>query len=208
MDEHNYICLPEHTRPFIQTKLVPEIYTQDENNEMLYGICGAQEKNEDDFQMKLNGFYYPLNDCISWLTTCMEEMRKDIAIMQTQRAAKATTPASIDRNISTSIDDDPSQSNPTKSKPNSYTRAEVDQMLEEIYRTLGAAEDMFDRRYDDIYFPWDITISSLTSQTEAMHRKIVEIQRYITRRPEASRYRPTVAEEHRSTKPYQQSKDS
>ncbi|KAF3554488.1 hypothetical protein F2Q69_00015749 [Brassica cretica] len=133
MDEHNYICLPEHTRPFIQTKLVPEIYTQDENNEMFYGICGAQEKNEDDFQLKLNGFYYPLNDCISWLTTCMEEMRKDIAIKQTQRAAKATTPASIDRNISTSIDDDPSQSNPTKSKPNSYTRAEEDSGDSEIH---------------------------------------------------------------------------
>ena len=49
MDEHSYICLPEHLRSFTQTKLVPEIYTKDEINEMLYGICGAQEKNEDDF---------------------------------------------------------------------------------------------------------------------------------------------------------------
>ncbi|KAF3535416.1 hypothetical protein F2Q69_00022952 [Brassica cretica] len=138
MDEHSYICLPEHLRSFTQTKLVPEIYTKDEINEMLYGICGAQEKNEDDFQMKLDGVYYPLNYSISWLTTCMEEMRQDIARMQTQRAAEATTPTSIDRNISPSIDDDPSQPNPMKSKPDSYTRAGVDQMLEEICRTLGA----------------------------------------------------------------------
>ncbi|KAF2574384.1 hypothetical protein F2Q70_00004266 [Brassica cretica] len=127
MDEHIYLCLPEHARSFIQTKLVPEIYTKNEINEMLYGICGAQEKNEDDFQMKLDGVYYPLNDIISWFTTCMEEMRQDIANMQAHRAAKATTPESIDRNIPTSvdrdlpksIDDDPSQLNPMKSQPDS-----------------------------------------------------------------------------------------
>ncbi|KAF3605678.1 hypothetical protein DY000_02048177 [Brassica cretica] len=84
----------------------------------------SQEKNEDDFQMKLDGVYYPLKDNISWLTTCMEEMRQDIAIMQTHRAAKATTPASIDIYISPSIGDAPSQSNLTKYKPDSYTRAE------------------------------------------------------------------------------------
>ncbi|KAF3510757.1 hypothetical protein F2Q69_00005748 [Brassica cretica] len=49
INEHIYICLPEHARLFTQTKLVPEIYTKDEINEMLNGICGAQEKNEDDF---------------------------------------------------------------------------------------------------------------------------------------------------------------
>ncbi|KAF3546176.1 hypothetical protein DY000_02007337 [Brassica cretica] len=126
MDEHSYLCLPEHARSFIQTKLIPEIYTKDEINEMLYGIYGAQEKNEDNFQMKIDGVYYPLNDSIIWLTTCMEMMRQDIARMQTHRAAEATTPASIDRNLPTSIDNDPSQSNPMKSQPDSYTRAEID----------------------------------------------------------------------------------
>ncbi|KAF3571615.1 hypothetical protein F2Q69_00059445 [Brassica cretica] len=106
---------------------------------MLYGVCGAQEKNEDDLQMKLDGVYYPLNDSISWLSTCMEEMRQDIARIQTHRAAEATAPASIDRNLSTSIDDEPSHSNPMKSQPDFHTRAEIDQLVEEIYRTLGAA---------------------------------------------------------------------
>ncbi|KAF2532789.1 hypothetical protein F2Q70_00029373 [Brassica cretica] len=67
---------------FTQTKLVPEIYTKDEINEMFNGIYGEQEKNKEDFQMKLDGVYYPLNDSISWLTTCMEEMRQDIARIQ------------------------------------------------------------------------------------------------------------------------------
>ena len=80
MDEHNYLCLPEHARSFRKTKLVPEIYTKDEINEMFYGVCGEQEKNEGDFQMMLDGVYYPLNDSISWLTTCMEEIRQDIMI--------------------------------------------------------------------------------------------------------------------------------
>ena len=60
-------------------------------------------------------------------------------------------------------------------RPDSYSRAEIDQMVEEIYRTLGTAEDRLDRICDEIYFPWDITISSLTSQTEAIQRKIVQI---------------------------------
>ncbi|KAF3559671.1 hypothetical protein F2Q69_00013861 [Brassica cretica] len=74
-DEPRYICLPEHVNLFTQTKLVPEIYTKDEINEMFYGVCGEHEKNKEAFQMKLDGVYYPLNDSISWLTTCMEEMK-------------------------------------------------------------------------------------------------------------------------------------
>ncbi|KAF3555869.1 hypothetical protein F2Q69_00013324 [Brassica cretica] len=54
----------EHASSFTQTKLVPEIYTKDEINEMFYGISGEQEKNKEDFQMKLDGVYYPLNDSI------------------------------------------------------------------------------------------------------------------------------------------------
>ncbi|KAF2592966.1 hypothetical protein F2Q70_00043314 [Brassica cretica] len=84
-DEHSYLCLPEHARSFTHTKLIPEIYTKDEINEIFYGVCGAQEKNEGDFQMKLDGVYYPLNDIISCLTTCMEEVRQDIAKIHTQQ---------------------------------------------------------------------------------------------------------------------------
>ncbi|KAF3574164.1 hypothetical protein F2Q69_00058634 [Brassica cretica] len=160
---------------FIQTKLVQEIYTKDEINEMFYGVCGAQEKNEGDFQMKLDGVYNALNDSISWLTTCMQEMRQDIARIQTQRAAEATAEASIDRHHPTSIDDDLTHSNPMKSQPDSYTRAEIDQLVEEIYKTLETTEERLDRRCDDIYFPVDLKIISLTSKIEAIQKEIVEI---------------------------------
>ncbi|KAF3484983.1 hypothetical protein F2Q69_00052693 [Brassica cretica] len=81
-DEPAYICLPKHVSSFTQTKLVPEIYTKDEINEMFYGVCGEHERNKEAFQIKLDGVYYPLNDSISWLTTCMEEMKQDIARLQ------------------------------------------------------------------------------------------------------------------------------
>ncbi|KAF3555303.1 hypothetical protein F2Q69_00013057 [Brassica cretica] len=68
----------------------------------------------------------------------------------------------------------------------SLNRAEIDQLVEEIYRTMESAEERLDRRCDDIYFLMDLTMSSFTSQIEAIQREIVEIQRYIARRPEAS----------------------
>ncbi|KAF3565759.1 hypothetical protein DY000_02015859 [Brassica cretica] len=103
-DEPSYICLPDHANLFTQTKLVPEIYTKDEINEMFYGICGEQENNKEAFQMKLDGVYYPLNDSIKWLTTCMEEMKKDIA--RIQNAIDVARSSSIDRDQHTSINID------------------------------------------------------------------------------------------------------
>ncbi|KAF3576458.1 hypothetical protein DY000_02031170 [Brassica cretica] len=90
-----------------------------------------------------------------------------------------------------------------KSQPDSYTRAEIDQLVEEIYRTMESAEERLDRRCDDMYFLMDLTMSSFTSQIEAIQREIVEIQRYIARRPEAStsidRHNNKSTDSHRRT---------
>ncbi|KAF3598149.1 hypothetical protein DY000_02021342 [Brassica cretica] len=101
-DEPAYICLPDHASSFTQTKLVPEIYTKDDINEMFYGVCGEHERNKAAFQIKLDGVYYPLNDSISWLTTCMEEMKQDIAKLQ--NSTDVARPPSIDRRRPQSID--------------------------------------------------------------------------------------------------------
>ncbi|KAG5397465.1 hypothetical protein IGI04_019279 [Brassica rapa subsp. trilocularis] len=42
--EDSHICLPEQATSFTLTRLAPELYTKDEINEMVLGICGAQEK--------------------------------------------------------------------------------------------------------------------------------------------------------------------
>ncbi|KAF2533804.1 hypothetical protein F2Q70_00030627 [Brassica cretica] len=117
----------------------------------------------------------------------MEEVTQDIAKIQTQRETEASRPALIDKRrpvsinnrLPASVDDNLPHSNPMKSQPDSYTRAEIDQFIEEIYRTLESTEERLDRRCDDIYFPMDLTMSSLTSQTEPIQREKVEIQRYI-----------------------------
>ncbi|KAF3591913.1 hypothetical protein DY000_02021958 [Brassica cretica] len=199
-DEPNYICLPEHASSFTQTKLVPEIYTKDEINEMFYGVWGEQEKNKGDFQMKLDGVYYPLNDSISWLTTCMEKMRQDIA--RIQRATNVSRPTSIDRHqqasidsllpasidnlLPASVDNNLPHSHTMKSQPDYHTRAEIDQLVEGIYRALETTEERLDGRCYDIYFPMNLSISALTSKIEAIQRELMEIQSYIARRPEAS----------------------
>ncbi|KAF3561113.1 hypothetical protein DY000_02014334 [Brassica cretica] len=200
-DEPAYIYLHEHASSFTPTKLVPEIYTKDEINEMFYGVCGEQEKNKEVFQMKLDGVYYPLNDNISWLTTCMEEMKQDIA--KIQHATDVVRPPSIDRRrppsidrhhltsidnpMPASIDGSPPRPHTMKSQKDFHTREEIDQLVEGIYRALKTTEERLDGRCDDIYFPMDLSISALTSKIEAIQGEFVEIQSYIARRPEASK---------------------
>ncbi|KAF3583190.1 hypothetical protein F2Q69_00029499 [Brassica cretica] len=143
-DEPSYICLPEHANLFTQTKLIPEIYTKDEIDEMFYGVSGEHERNKEAFQMKLDGVYYPLNDSISWLTTCMEEIKQDIA--RIQNATDTARPPSIDRRqpqlidsrrlpsidrhhhtsiencLTASIDTNPPHPHMMKSQPDFHTR--------------------------------------------------------------------------------------
>ncbi|KAF2616079.1 hypothetical protein F2Q70_00011311 [Brassica cretica] len=141
---------------------------------MLYGVCGEHEKNKEAFQMKLDGVYYSLNDSISWLTTCMEEMKQEIA--RIQHATDVARPPSIDRRQPPSIDIRP----PTSIDRHHHTS---------IDNCLTASIDnkeRLDGRCDDIYSSMDLSISALTSKVEAIQRKLVEIQSYIARRPEAS----------------------
>ncbi|KAF3583618.1 hypothetical protein F2Q69_00027041 [Brassica cretica] len=189
-----------HNMDIRRTKLVPKIYTKDEINEIFYGVCGEQEKNKEAFQMKLDGVYYPLNDSISWLTTCMEEIQQDIA--RIQHATDVAQSSSIDRDqhtsinvrqrtsidnqMPTSVDNDPPRPLTMKSQENFHTREVIDQLVEGIYRALETTKERLDERCEDIYFPMDLSISALTSKIEAIHWDLVEIQSYIARRPEVS----------------------
>ncbi|KAF3551015.1 hypothetical protein DY000_02006290 [Brassica cretica] len=85
--------------------------------------------------------------------------------------------ASIDNHLAASIDTTPPHPHTMKSQPDFHTREEV----EGIYRALETTEERLDGRYDDIYFPMDLTISALTSKVEAIQGELVEIQSYIAR---------------------------
>uniref|UniRef100_A0A0D3DLI6 Replication protein A 70 kDa DNA-binding subunit B/D first OB fold domain-containing protein n=1 Tax=Brassica oleracea var. oleracea TaxID=109376 RepID=A0A0D3DLI6_BRAOL len=91
-------------------------------------------------RVKLDGVYHPLNDSIGWLTTCIEEMRQDIAkIQQATDAYRHTSidkrqhasinnplPTSIDQHLPASVDNSPPHSPPMKSPQDFHTREEID----------------------------------------------------------------------------------
>uniref|UniRef100_M4F2P1 Uncharacterized protein n=1 Tax=Brassica campestris TaxID=3711 RepID=M4F2P1_BRACM len=87
-DEPAYICLPEHAIQFTQTKLVPEIYTKDENNEIFYVVCGEHDRNKEAFQMKLD----------------VEAIQGELMEIQSYIARRPEASISIDRRINNSID--------------------------------------------------------------------------------------------------------
>ncbi|KAF3541094.1 hypothetical protein F2Q69_00020561 [Brassica cretica] len=179
-DEPSYICLPEHASSFTQTKLVPEIYTKDEINKIFYGVYGEQEKNKEAFQMKPYGVYYPLNDSISWLTTCMKEMKQDITRIQS--ATDVARPTSIDNRLHTSIDSrlrtsidsrlrtsidnripasvdaNPPHPHSIKCQADFHTRAEIDQIVEGIYRALESTEERIDGRWMTSISQWILAL--------------------------------------------------
>ncbi|KAF3612048.1 hypothetical protein DY000_02048822 [Brassica cretica] len=61
-DESEYArSVAEHATSITPTKLAPEIYTKDEINEMVTGICGAQEKLGDGLKTLVDDTYQPLD---------------------------------------------------------------------------------------------------------------------------------------------------
>ncbi|KAF3609523.1 hypothetical protein DY000_02048679 [Brassica cretica] len=53
---------------------------------------------------------------------------------------------------------------PTEHLP--YTAAEVDQITSKLYTAIDTMEDRFEKRCDDIYFPFDVRLSGLDSHAE------------------------------------------
>ncbi|KAF2610164.1 hypothetical protein F2Q70_00012038 [Brassica cretica] len=222
--EESHIGLPEHATSFTPTKLAPKIYTKDEINEMVTGICGAQETLGDELKTLVDDTYQPLNRGYNELFRSMAEMRTYIESKQHILEKEATTSPSIDANKATSIDVKPHTSQipaepeslaekkneweiayintkindkdqqpatsidictitsidskftamedrasldvkkPTEHPP--YTAAEVDQITSKLYTAIDTMEDRFEKRCDDIYFPFDVRLSGLDSHAE------------------------------------------
>ncbi|KAF3541167.1 hypothetical protein F2Q69_00022441 [Brassica cretica] len=233
--EESHICLPEHATSFPPTRLAPEIYTKDEINEMVTGICGAQERLGDELKTLVDDTYQPLEKGYKELFRSMAEMRTEIESMQHRLEKEATTSPSIDASKATSIDVKPQtfqipaepqdldiirkkdpqpatsinictvtsidskfaamedrdigklndqhdfqeecstsinrfrmasldDKKPTEHLP--YTAAEVNQITSKLYTAIDTMEERFEKRCDDIYFPFDVRLSGLDSQAE------------------------------------------
>ncbi|KAG5393505.1 hypothetical protein IGI04_023468 [Brassica rapa subsp. trilocularis] len=102
--EESHICLPEHPTSFTLTKLAPELYTKDEINEMVFGICGAQEKLGEELKSLVEDTHQPLDRGYNELFRSMAEMRTKIESLRQQLEKEATTSASIDAPHASSID--------------------------------------------------------------------------------------------------------
>ncbi|KAG5384376.1 hypothetical protein IGI04_035846 [Brassica rapa subsp. trilocularis] len=103
--EESHICLPEHATSFTLTRLAPELYTKEEIDEMVFGICGAQEKLGEELKTLVDETHQPLDRGYNELFRCMAEMRTEIDSLRQQLEKEATTSASIDAPRATSIDE-------------------------------------------------------------------------------------------------------
>ncbi|KAF3607094.1 hypothetical protein DY000_02048958 [Brassica cretica] len=266
--EESHICLPEHATSFTPTKLAPEIYTKDEINEMVTGICGAQEnlgdelktlhnlvkeattspsidankatsidvkpqtsqipaepeslaEKKDEWEIayintKINDqdldtiskkdqqpatsidictitsidskfaamedrlqtyedmhdrFTSPIMRYLDTLSTQMMNVQRDIGTLNDQHDFQEECSTSIDRFRRASLD----VKKPTEHLP--YTAAEVDQITSKLYTAIDTMEDRFEKRCDDIYFPFDVRLSGLDSHAEWLQKEVKAIQR-------------------------------
>ncbi|KAG5414921.1 hypothetical protein IGI04_002488 [Brassica rapa subsp. trilocularis] len=94
--EESHICLPEHATSFTPTRLEPELYTKEEIDEMVFGICGAQEKLGEELKTLVDETHQPLDRGYNEFFRCVAEMRTEIDSLRQQFEKEAMTSASID----------------------------------------------------------------------------------------------------------------
>ncbi|KAF3607732.1 hypothetical protein DY000_02051630 [Brassica cretica] len=152
--EESHLCLPEHATSFTPTRLAPEIYTKDEINEKLNGICGAQEKVGDELKTLVDDTYQPLDRGYNELFRSMAERRTEIESMQNNLEKEATTSPSIDANKATSIDVKP-QTSKIPAKPESLAEkkdeweiAYINTRINDVYNPLNNNVDWLSTRID------------------------------------------------------------
>ena len=64
----------------------------------------------------------------------------------------------------------------TVPEQDTYSKAEVDELVADIYRAMRTADDYHSKSLDDVYYPFDNSISWLTTRTDEMKQGIAMIQ--------------------------------
>uniref|UniRef100_M4F5N0 Uncharacterized protein n=1 Tax=Brassica campestris TaxID=3711 RepID=M4F5N0_BRACM len=149
-----HICLPDHATTCKPTTLPPEIYTKDEINEIVTGICGTREKLGDELKTLVDDTYQPLDRGYNELFRCMAELRTEIESMQHSLEKEAKTSTSIDANKATSIDVKPQTSQiPAEpeclaKKKDEWEIAYINTRIKDIYDPLNNNVDWLSTRID------------------------------------------------------------
>ncbi|KAG5384649.1 hypothetical protein IGI04_036119 [Brassica rapa subsp. trilocularis] len=150
--------LSSRTSHFLHTltRLAPKLYTKDEINEMVTGICGAQEKLGEELKSLVEDTHQPLDRGYNELFRSMVEMRTEIESLRQQLEKEATTSASIDASHAPSID----VSLPTAQIPaEPQCSAEHKDEWEVSY---------INTRINDMYYPLNNNVDWLTTKIELL----------------------------------------
>ncbi|KAG5384661.1 hypothetical protein IGI04_036131 [Brassica rapa subsp. trilocularis] len=163
--EESHICLPEHATSFTLTRLAPVLYNKEEIDEMVFGICGAQEKLGEELKTLVDETHQPLDRGYNELFRCMAEMRTEIDSLRQQLEKEATTSASIDAPCATSID---------VSLPTAQTLAEP--------RCSTQHKDEWevsyiDTRINDVYCPLNNNVDWLSTKIELLQQDLDTIRK-------------------------------
>ncbi|KAF3526185.1 hypothetical protein F2Q69_00048451 [Brassica cretica] len=98
-----HICLPKHATSFTPTTLAPEIYTKDEINDMVTGICGTQDiepeslaEKKDEWEIayintRFNDVYNALNNNVDWLSTRIDLLQQELDTIRMNDPQPATS---------------------------------------------------------------------------------------------------------------------
>ncbi|KAG2288371.1 hypothetical protein Bca52824_047975 [Brassica carinata] len=113
----------------------------------------------------------PIMRYLDTLSTQMMDVQRDIGTLNDQHDIQEEYSTSIDRFRRASLD----IKKPTEHLP--YTASEVDQITSKLYTAIDTMEDRFEKRYDDIYFPFDVRLSGLDNHAEWLQKEVKAIQR-------------------------------
>ncbi|WZY94124.1 hypothetical protein YC2023_066453 [Brassica napus] len=163
--EESHICLPEHATSFTLTRLALELYTKDEINEMVTGICGAQEKVVEELKSLVEYTHQPLDRGYNELFRSMVEMRTEIESLRQQLEKEAMTSASIDAPRAPSID---------VSLPTAQIPAEPQCSAEHKDEWEVS---FINTRINDVYYPLNNNVDWLNTKIELLQQDLDTIRK-------------------------------
>ncbi|KAF3609530.1 hypothetical protein DY000_02048676 [Brassica cretica] len=121
-------------------------------------------------------FTSPIMRYLDTLSTQMMKVQRDIGTLNDQHDFQEECSTSIDRFHRASLDVKLIIfQKPTEHLP--YIAAEVDQIPSKLYTAIDTMDDRFEKRCDDIYFPFDVRLSGLDSHAEWLQKEVKAIQR-------------------------------
>ncbi|KAF2540866.1 hypothetical protein F2Q68_00032413 [Brassica cretica] len=133
----------------------------------------AMEDRLQSYEDMHDRFTSPIMRYLDTLSTQMMNVQRDIGKLNDQHDFQEEGSTSIDRFRRASLDG----KKPTEHLP--YTAAEVDQITSKFYTAIDTMEERFEKRCDDIYFPFDVRLSGLDSQAEWLQKEVKAIQRQL-----------------------------